>query len=55
MIMSGMNTKKIINASEISNSDDTITDVWNEHNPEQVLDTKRVKYKKNCLQMMIET
>ena len=33
-----------MNASEISNSDDVIADVWNEHNPEQVPDRKRGKY-----------
>ena len=32
---------KFINASKISNGDDAIADVWNEHNREQVPDTKR--------------
>ena len=36
--------RKIIGASEISNSDDAIADVWNGYNPEQVPDTKCGKY-----------
>ena len=34
----------IMNASEISNSDDTKSDVWNDCNPEKVPDTKLTKY-----------
>ena len=41
--------RKIINASEISNGDDTIADVCNEHNPEQVPDTKRGKYQTSLI------
>ena len=40
MIMSGMNTDKIINASKVSSGADAIYDVWNEHKPEQVCDKK---------------
>ena len=43
MIMPRMNTGKY-NASEISNGDDKIADVWNEHNTEQVPDRKGGKY-----------
>ena len=41
--------QKNINASEISNGDDEIADVWNEHNPEHVPDTKRGKYQNSFL------
>ena len=34
---------------KISNSDDAIADVWNEHNPEQVPDTKLCKYQNSLL------
>ena len=40
---------KFINGSEISNCDDAIADFWNEHNPEQVPDTKHGKYKNSLL------
>ena len=43
----------IISSSEISNGDDSIADVWNEHNSEQVPNTKHCKYQTFCLQMMI--
>ena len=46
---------KIINASEISNGDDAIADVWNKHNPEQVTGKNMVNNKTGFLQMMIET
>ena len=36
--------REIINASEISNGDDTIANVWNEYNTEQVHNKKRGKY-----------
>ena len=40
---------KIINASEISNGDDAIANVWNEYNTEQFPDTKRSKYQNSLL------
>ena len=40
---------EIINASEISNGDDAIDDVWNEYNPQQVTDNRCVKHQKNLL------
>ena len=44
--MSGLNMKKIINASEISNSDDAIAVVWNEYYTKQVPATKYGRYQK---------
>ena len=38
-----------MNASEISNGDDAIADIWNEHNPEQFHDTKRGKYQNSFI------
>ena len=43
----------IINDYEISNSDDAIADFWNEHNLEQVPDTKFSKYQTFFLQIII--
>ena len=44
MIISKPEYGGITNASDISNVDDLIGDVWNEYNPEQVIDTKCGKY-----------
>ena len=38
-----------INDSVFSNGDDEIADVWNEHKPKQVPDTKRGKYQNSLL------
>ena len=41
--------EEIINASEISNGDDAISDVWNEYNTEKVPNTRRGKYQNSLL------
>ena len=48
IIVPGMETEKSLMLQKYSNGDDKIPDVCNEHNTEQVPDTKRGKYQ-NCL------
>ena len=44
-----------MNGSKISNGDDPIADVWNEHNPEKFLTQGAVNIRTVFLLMMIET
>ena len=40
---------EIINATETSNGDDAIADVWNEYNPKKVTDKKSNKHQNGLL------